>query len=591
MIKLPSSFCVFSDNLYWKETLIVTSLVVCFVSSFFGTAGLLSQYHAASGIASFAPGMQGSWALFVIDFMSALVFLALLYVKCRPKREVRETGTPQERGLTDFQTSLPVTFPSKETVIDIPDDQVTDHAPSTPNGAFDSVPLEPNNGTPLKVIEVESSTLQIPPQHQISSPTMEIFPSDAKPSEILELRLDEMEEGKRAASECSQTMPYQSLSSRKKYSIKILGSKKVVYKILTAHGWLQFNKKGSSHTDSIKFHVSIARKDMEQAFYVLLPLLADKHNLGCFKILPNENLTKRGNLHGKEFVLYAQPDGREDRLEFWSEGILKEVVEALTKAQVCPGEPSLGDIPVRGGNGYIYTRSPLNVFQNYVPAELLQNLGFSRDEAARLSPSPWLDLIIEGEEETEKETQIEKEVHSLLVSAVNVEQERTNKIYCAMLDDLKKKWRDPYEDLCLYLLIEGIKKPFDDKPRCQLANYLFEWHEDGEDYPKPIKINFTLLDPYLAKAAYLSAALYTLLGKSHDQIGKIFPALYYYCLVPLAKKEINTTTLNTLPLSEEEEKEFIKQIALCTLRTRSNLPEPFLVNEEELDILIDCLKI
>ncbi len=343
--------------------------------------------------------------------------------------------------------------------------------------------------------------------------------------------------------------------------------------------WVSFNRKNCSRTPSInKFHISIAReeKHLTAAFNIIYPIL-EKHQIISFKILPLEKITVDGNTLGKEFVIYIQPqDKKENDSTFWSDIVLKEIVDSLSRANVKPGPHSTGDIAIKGGHGFVYSRSPYNVFGVYVNADLLKQCEFSHEEAACLSPSEFLDITIKSSEDTvkneENSTSLPKVIKLADLEKLEKEAPTSDekKIYKGLINNLGKNYevyntRIPF----LICLITGtnLEKYCSDK-RINILKKFFNFPNRNPDsdriwnFGQEAILNEEFFKPYLEKAAKRIALLRNSRGiQKTEKLGNILPAIYHHLVVPLSEHGESN-----LKLTEEEESRLIDEIVLCALR-------------------------
>lgn len=349
--------------------------------------------------------------------------------------------------------------------------------------------------------------------------------------------------------------------------------------------WVIFkNKKAITNLDSIKYHVSLKRdpENLKKAFNLILPIL-NKHQISSFKVLPLSCIDLKGNTLGKEYVIYVQdfPDSQESSQEFWSRLVLKEIVDVFEKEGVEPGNLSKGDVAIKGGKNFIYSRSPNNIFGSYVAADFLDRLGFSFEESARLSPSPWVDLVIDGGYDSEKSALIKQPLNIPEVfPEVKVESDRIYSHFVSILS--AKVNRSNIETIpALFYLVAGTTLKEQGKlKQLETFNFLFqkqdskfqiEWAQKLKsdvlmDRVFDVKIDF--MAPYLKKAAFLIASI----QEAHyntvlEKIGNIHPSIYHSFIVPLAKKlDSPANELFFVILTKDEEVKFINHIALCALR-------------------------
>jgi hypothetical protein len=217
--------------------------------------------------------------------------------------------------------------------------------------------------------------------------------------------------------------------------------------------------------------------------------------------------------------------------------------------------------------------------------------GFSYQEAARLSPSSWLDLCI-GEKNV---TEIDEGSTTLftlnLEAPLSTEEEQ--KIYARFLKNLsaKQRWRA----ISLFYLLSGtqetdcVYREFEQN-QIQCMTTLFQAQEFSRIFESKIrpvnaiKLNLPFFEPFLKKAAYLTAALRSLLETKPAKTGNILPAIYHSLVVPLATKNITR-------LEPDEEKKLIKQIALCALRENTEFPPTVALFDPDVESLMQKLGI
>lgn len=358
------------------------------------------------------------------------------------------------------------------------------------------------------------------------------------------------------------------------------------YDLLQIHStWVIFNKRESQSKENNKFHVSIARdnENLEKAFNVIFPIL-EKYQICRFKILPLENIKIQGNSLGKEITIYIQEsDNQEKDPNFWGQKVLKEIVDALEVSGVKPGIPSNADKIVEGGKGFIYVRSPNNIFGRYVEADYLKQWGFSLEESPRLSPSPWIDLTI-GDAKTSQKP--EKKALRLPTFNWPNQLDKEDTIFSQFVNDLMKK--EKWETSPLFFLMIGTEEfrtsIFTNQIMIRCMPILFDVKREYNckcigGFYKEIQLS-TSLKSLLAKAARLTAALRLILDVPAAKVcGNIIPAIYHSLMVPIATK-------NDPILNPNEERQLIKQIALCALRERAEFPEPVAISDSDLDKLM-----
>jgi hypothetical protein len=349
--------------------------------------------------------------------------------------------------------------------------------------------------------------------------------------------------------------------------------------------WVIFRKNESTTEERNKFHISIKRdpSNLEKAFNIIFPLL-EKYQIAYFKIIPLKSIEVVGNPLGKEFTIYVQDieGSKEAQSDFWSSHVLKEIVANLEMEGIEPGEPSTGDIPIRGGKNFIYGRSPFNIFDNYIPAKFLQQLGFSTQESARLSPSSWIDLVIDGYSETEVISNKPLSIASKIFPDLKFEAES---IYRKFVDSLTCKINlmglGPLPKL--FYLVAGTDfdvKRIGESKEHKMHKFLFEktyqankeWGKDAIYHIvkwEGLDIRITKLATYLKKAAFLSAFKASQNECLLDEVQDIHPAIYHSFVVPLAKKfESGVDESSSVLFNHDEEKKLICHITACALRTQ-----------------------
>lgn len=354
------------------------------------------------------------------------------------------------------------------------------------------------------------------------------------------------------------------------------------YELKCVVPWVHFQRNGSTNETRNKFHVSIKKtsSNFEKAFSVIFPIL-EKYQIAYFKIIPLTYVEAIGNPVGKEYTIYIQDVGgsKEAEPNFWSNHVLKEIVENLEKEGIEPGEFPTADIAVKGSKNFIYTRAPHNFFDNYIYASFLQKLEFSREESAHLSPSSWVNLAIDGYAETEAISNKQPLTILKILPDVKSEAER---IYMKFVDLLVFEAREI--NVCapaLYFLVAGMTtgSRLGESNEVKMLKFLFEKkiRTDKEWGKDPIylvamycwlDLKIAPLEIYLKKAAFLTAYIQASQNEFPlENIGNIHPAIYHSFLVPLAKKFENEVDENFSGLFDyDEERQLISYIATCALR-------------------------
>ena len=151
--------------------------------------------------------------------------------------------------------------------------------------------------------------------------------------------------------------------------------------------WIGFERENSAPTCRNKYHLSLYRNELniQLAYSLILPIV-EYHKIEAFKILSSGqslivNPMYLCNGHGKEFVFYIPQDLSHEKIV----SFLDDIVTKLKEHNIIPGEYSSCDIPVDGSSGFIYTRSPYNIFNEYTNAILLDIYGFTASEAAQIA--------------------------------------------------------------------------------------------------------------------------------------------------------------------------------------------------------------
>lgn len=362
------------------------------------------------------------------------------------------------------------------------------------------------------------------------------------------------------------SIPYAEIESKTsigKYNLEFVGG------INTP--WVIFNTEITTE-DKNKFHISIKRDrlNLEKAYKVIFPIL-EKYQVSYFKIIPLASIEIGGNCLGKEYTIYVKDShGEESQATFWSHHVLKEIVENLEKEGVEQGKISTGDIPIKGGKNFIYSRSSYNIFDFYITSTFLERCGFTAEESARFTPSFCVDLIIDGYSEIETISDKPTLPVPEILSDVKSENKR---IYDCFVDVLTTKIdrMGIIKAPPLFFILVGTQ--FGD---CRLEskyhkifNFLFEdrewdkWTIRSILNVEGIDLIISKLNSYLEKAAILTASIHSSLNESPlKSIGNIHPAIYHSFIVPLAKK-FDGDLLNS-----EEEMTLILHLAICALRTQ-----------------------
>ncbi len=161
------------------------------------------------------------------------------------------------------------------------------------------------------------------------------------------------------------------------------------YSLKSSEGnhWVMFKKSGENYYTREKFHISLTRnkENIAQAFCIVRSILL-KHNIKMFKVLKDSMIDSfEKNPIGKEIVIYIQSPSESDP-KLWSHRIFPEVLDLFKIHDITFGQPSLGDIPIAGGEGFIYSRASFTALGHYAPAEYLESFGrFTAFESAHIS--------------------------------------------------------------------------------------------------------------------------------------------------------------------------------------------------------------
>lgn len=358
-----------------------------------------------------------------------------------------------------------------------------------------------------------------------------------------------------------------------------------------ARYWTQFDRKdaGFHGSQAVKFHISIERskKNLTQAYNVICPIL-EKHTIQCFKLIPPQKRKNidfqgaAGNTLGKEFVIYvSQKDQKEGSLQFWSQTLLREVVEGLTKAKVVPGPNPKGDIAIEGGNRFIYSRAPQNCCDRYLSADLLEKCGFTNEEAGFLSPAPHLEMVIHNSQK--RPANKPEKVAFVAPESLEYQKEEVITLYEQFENDLKsrysvKSWTEEYSVPALACLINGMAAKA--LPISSLLETLFQDNEQlRNDYFGPAmqkaSVNLEFFRPILMRAAFVTSLIRRELGiEKNVPTGNILSAFYTHLIRPIHQRRKETKYKAPLTLQPHEKLSFISQIALCALRKRESFPSP-----------------
>ncbi len=342
--------------------------------------------------------------------------------------------------------------------------------------------------------------------------------------------------------------------------------------------WIQFLPKEIDEATArrlnkvAKIHISIDRgeENMEKAFSVIFPLLVSR-GIKAFKIVPRKMLAdpaRLGNPEGKEFVLYLL-DESEEMLDHY-QTLFRDMLGQLNAADVVPGKPSSGDALIPGGEGFFYTRAPVNVNDQYLAADFLKKADFTRYESAHISPSLAFRLQLGAEAAIEKPEEIALE-SVVLNPDLTVVGMRAKKLQESYFQDLSLLCgRSPA--LFMMLFGSGVSvEEFDDvadPTLFQRAFYHFLESFQFYDVVGGSRVKEDFLKEQLARAAKLSAAVQVSLNvERRQEFGNILPAIYHHFLVQWKQRE-GEGAGRPLFASIEDEEKFIVEVVKCSLRVR-----------------------
>lgn len=330
--------------------------------------------------------------------------------------------------------------------------------------------------------------------------------------------------------------------------------------------WTQFNLP-RRHSCIGKFHLSLKRSvdNIPKAFHALFPIL-DKYNIASFKTLSPESFFEEigTDADGKEIVIYVNQDMADP--EIWSQQILPEILEAFKAAGVQCGRPSVGDLPVAGGEGFIYTRSPDNALGIYMLADKLESLGFSTFESATISDYPLLNIRI-------------NQTPPLAIDEIKLQPKHqlTGEILDEQIELVTQTFNNILNDKSFLYLITG----YGYLSKCyygEVRNLVMKYGENIGDFEKDCiaivlqeaKLKQEVFAPYFSIASVVIAQLrhyYDI----QTHVGKIYPALYEHFIK-------HPSDL----IDEDKKRAIIRDIVLCGLRDGSQTPAKAVQVDEEL---------
>lgn len=382
------------------------------------------------------------------------------------------------------------------------------------------------------------------------------------------------------------------------------------YTIQADSNWNMYklDKERIHFSDTHKIHISINRNivDMAKAFDVIVPILT-KYRICEFKILKEAAMDITGNPDGKEITVYIQKhlkDLSESDPKFWQETIIPEIVKGLHDNGVKHGKPSLGDIPLEGGGGYIYFRTPHNIVDKYVTAATFNHCGFTACEAATIGDDPFLELKMPSN--PEKPTHVYENIE---ISGRIPSQKQIELIHNSYLRDLTKLIPS-YAGLCptlpIYNVCIGSVEPGYLQPGLAytMTRALFPNIDCNQKMSKffDYKLSEDFLKDALAESAKRTAQILQSLninletekelelqcarkGTSESlkvdvlQVGNIMPIVYHKWYVHFVghckrnnienDKDIQAQFDENPFITEEAREKFIQEVVKCSLRDRS----------------------
>jgi hypothetical protein len=156
-------------------------------------------------------------------------------------------------------------------------------------------------------------------------------------------------------------------------------------------GYIQYKHKAKGQTSSTarKVHISVERssENFSKAVGLIIEMI-DRYEPAYFKMISEKERAEGtrepsgNNSLGKEFVIYESKPNLV---------MLTELEAVLRSNGIRRGNPSLGDIPITGSD-YLFTRSPKNFLNQYIPARTLDLCGFTSGEAARIGQTEYFDV-------------------------------------------------------------------------------------------------------------------------------------------------------------------------------------------------------
>lgn len=352
------------------------------------------------------------------------------------------------------------------------------------------------------------------------------------------------------------------------------------YKLISSNliCWTQFCRKEHA-SDNIKFHVSLERDplNISQAFKCVIPIF-EKYKIASFKIIKLDAIQSTGgNDDGKELVIYIQDE--ENNKELWARQILPEILDIFKQMNIQCGNYSKADIPISGGEGFFYARSPYNQFGLYILAQQLESNGFSRFESAYISEYPLLEICLNNGQPI-TEDKIELTSNNKLIRKVPKQE----------IEDIKKSFDKIIGDKSLLTLITGSNIGYlaasSDNNRIVMnlirkyANNVGNFNNDKVcKVLQSATLKSEIFDPYFQATSIVTAQLRRYYN-INTSVGNIRPALYQHFIKD-----------HEIPFTEDKRIATVKDLVLCALRNPEIIPAMPVQADDELltELVIEAL--